>query len=197
MEGIFTDWKNSEYRGSDDRDVAFGVECDVGALAGSGTADTEHATVRPAAGTRATNVTSITNIICRAKSMLFLYLFWGCAADATTAFTDRTSRVPARPPLIFFFKHDPQMCDSNPFWHPTYPSVDAEKGLESREPDSPKRIYISLAEPADVHCITVTIPETRYIVEGNVEHAKEDTIWRNDVKKYFSASGGNGKQESE
>jgi hypothetical protein len=75
MEVIFADWINLEYRGSDDRDVAFGVECDVSALASSGTADTEHATVKPAAGTRATNVTNITNIICRAKSMLLLYLF--------------------------------------------------------------------------------------------------------------------------
>ncbi len=71
---IFADWKNLEYRGSDDRDVAFGVECDVGASEGSGTADTEHATVKSAAGTRATDITYITHIICRAKSMLFLYL---------------------------------------------------------------------------------------------------------------------------
>lgn len=75
--------------------MVFGVECDVGALEGFGTADTEHATVKSAAGTRATNITSITNIICRAKSMLFLYLDWVCDANATIAFTDRTSRVPA------------------------------------------------------------------------------------------------------
>jgi len=83
MEGIFTDWKNSEYRGSDDRDVAFGVECDVGALEGLEYEVAEHTTVESGEDSRATDSTTLSGIICCAKGESFLLCGGGQIANAT------------------------------------------------------------------------------------------------------------------
>jgi hypothetical protein len=74
---ISADIRNIGYRGSDHRDVAFGIECDVGALEGLKHKDAEHATVESAKGSRATDTAILSGAFCCAKGMFFL-LSWEC-----------------------------------------------------------------------------------------------------------------------
>ena len=73
---ILADKRIIGYRGSDNRDMAFGFECDVGALEGLGPENTEHATVEFAEVTRATDTTIISSAICCAKSMFLSIPGW-------------------------------------------------------------------------------------------------------------------------
>ena len=61
-----------EHRGGDDGDLAFGVECDVGALEGLEYEVAEHTTVESGEDSRATDSTTLSGIICCAKGESFL-----------------------------------------------------------------------------------------------------------------------------
>jgi hypothetical protein len=99
--------------------LAFSVECDVGALEGLEFEVAEHATVESGEGSRATDSKTFSVIICCAKGESFLQ-FWAVKMlTPPAAFQGRTSRVPARPPLIIFFNHDTQICAPNTIWYST------------------------------------------------------------------------------
>jgi hypothetical protein len=67
----FADLRYVEHCGSDHRDVAFGIECDVGALEGSRHKDAEHAAVESAEGAGAADITVLSGAVCLAKGMFF------------------------------------------------------------------------------------------------------------------------------
>lgn len=56
------------YHGSDHRDVAFSIKCDVRAVEGLGCKDAEHATVESAEGSRATDTAIVSDAIYCAKA---------------------------------------------------------------------------------------------------------------------------------
>jgi hypothetical protein len=71
----FADMRHVGYHGSDHRDVAFSIKCDVRAVEGLGCKDAEHATVESAEGSRATDTAIVSGAIYCAKGMFFL-LSW-------------------------------------------------------------------------------------------------------------------------
>jgi hypothetical protein len=71
----FADIWHVGYRGSDHRDVAFSIKCDVRTVEGLRYNDAEHATVESAEGSRATDTAILSGAICCAKGMFFL-LSW-------------------------------------------------------------------------------------------------------------------------